>query len=196
MVKFYKGGFVVLLVSSFLLLYGCAENGKEEESVQASANENSELVNEGDEVAESVDHVQPEAPNEGVEQEGAVISEEEPVRQFTSLDEVKSLIQMDMTEEEVKASLGDDFVTFNDSFEGLPVWRYDINAIEGYFFDDYEGGVDIEGIADGKLEYQVFITWYNGKIDYISIFYKANDHLIEGYYEFEDGYTKIDEIPI
>lgn len=172
MINYYKSGLVVLLTGLLIFIYGCSEDGKvEEEYVPEFTEEETGPVNEVD-------------------------KEDEPARQISTLEDVKSLIQIDMTEEEVMASLGDDFTSVTSSLDGLPVWRYDINTIEGYQFDGVDDEVDVEGIADEKLEYQVFVTWRDGKIEYFTIYYKVNDQLVEGYYEFNDGYTKVDQLPI
>lgn len=71
---------------------------------------------------------------------------------------------MGMTEEEIIASLGDNYIETIDAMDGLPVWRYDLNAIEEYLFEAFYDQVDIEGIIDEKLDYQVFLIWWNGRV--------------------------------
>lgn len=103
---------------------------------------------------------------------------------------------LNLTQEEVKHRLGDDFSEILSAKENKPMWRYDMGAKTGYQFDEAYDFADIEGLKTGNVSMQVFINWSTEqRVESLSAVYlnKADGRVYE-YRVFPDGGERVQVI--
>lgn len=127
-----------------------------------------------------------EAPEEGKPEAPITQVEKEEV----TLNFIKEKLIIGMTTDQVYSILGTPSV--GDQTE---LWRYDIGTSNDYsFISQGEDHIDSEGLINGKLKLQLFISWDSHKtLNKISVaYYDPADNYIDVYHRFQDGTEKTD----
>jgi hypothetical protein len=105
-----------------------------------------------------------------------------------TVEKIKESMKLGMTKEQVKDILGSNYKELK--VEQGTVWRYDFGTKNGYKFDTKMFGddVDLQGLRDGNLAMQVFITWDQTvtKVMTFTAYYKSNEQINE-YRVFPNG---------
>jgi len=116
---------------------------------------------------------------------------EQQENQYLSV--IKEKMQLGLTKESVKKLLGDGFIKVKNSMDDSEIWRYDMEAKEGYISpdDEYDTG-DIEGLKKGDLKMQLFIQWNDkDKVEWYSGIYLNNsDERVYDYRIMSNGEEK------
>jgi bla regulator protein BlaR1 len=96
------------------------------------------------------------------------------------------------TQKEIENLFGTDHAEVPNAKEGGKLWRYDYPAKEGYSFDD--GGmdaVDVDGLQNGLMFMQLFISWSDqGTADGYTLYYLDQEGNIQEERIFSDGGLK------
>ena len=216
----------VIVFISAVILAACSSNETEKE-VETDIESENKLENEGIETENLESEVEEDSGTEddleteteedtGAENETIETSSEEESgsvyenssSQNIDAEFIMENIKIGMTESEILELLGEPDVTGVDGmYYADPVWRYDIGAQEGYYFDDYEqydsdyaerydkhdevGVVDLDGIRNKELDIQLFINWLENKVDTVSHTYIRDGQLVS-HFLLSDGTRKED----
>lgn len=170
---------LIMISLALLALSGCTAGGQKE-AQQPNVPQNQQQTQQPD---TNQDQSQTKNPNEGQDQGQAKQPEQKEVS------EIKEKLQIGQSQEEVKALLGEGFIELTSAEEHKPLWRYDIGAQAGYKPDEAEDFVDIDGLKEGKLEIQVFVTWSEeNKAESITVYYlNPDENKVYEYRVFPDG---------
>lgn len=109
---------------------------------------------------------------------------------------IKKFIKIEMTKDDVKEILGEDFAVVLSSMDDTEVWRYDFKKSGDYeFYQEYDFA-DIEGILNNLLYGHFFISWNEEeKVESFTYLYlNEKDGKIYQFSNFQNGYIK--DIPI
>ena len=111
-------------------------------------------------------------------------------------EDIKKCIKIEMTKDDVKEILGNDFAIVLSSMDDTEVWRYDFKIAEDYDFHQEFDFADIDGILNKLLLGHFFISWdEEEKVDSFTYLYlNEKDGKIYQFSTFRNGYIK--EIPI
>jgi tetratricopeptide (TPR) repeat protein len=122
-------------------------------------------------------------------------------RATETIDYVLAHMQIGRTQDEILHYFGDQYFEVQPSMEvpGITLaWRYDAVLEPGYFFDNGQGiqidTVDFDGLKQGKLLYQFFVTWDDNGISRRSSLYYLEDHKVMEYRLFPDGGERLSVI--
>jgi len=95
---------------------------------------------------------------------------------------VVASMELNLTRSDVLDRFGDKYVEVVGAMDGEPIWRFDYVKDEGYEVKnlDLNGVVldsgDLEGLQNGSLHMQLFITWNEaGRVQSYSLLYKGDD---------------------
>ena len=202
----------VIVFISAVILAACSNNETEKE-VEIDIESENKVENEGAETENLESEVGEENETDDLESETEEDTGEEDETIETSSEEesgsvyensssqnidaefIMENIKIGMTESEILELLGEPDVTGVDGmYYDDTVWRYDIGAQEGYYFDDFEqydsdyaerynkhdevGIVDLDGIRNKELDIQLFINWLENKVDTVSHTYIRDGQLV------------------
>lgn len=105
---------------------------------------------------------------------------------------VKEELEIGMTESEVIEMMGSDYAEVVSAMDDQVVWRYDVETVTGYNFVASDDFVDMEGLQNGEVKVQLFITWgENSSVEKFSAIYlDENDGNIYDYRVFPDNSVK------
>ncbi|GGM32305.1 hypothetical protein GCM10011351_17960 [Paraliobacillus quinghaiensis] len=173
--------YLLIIISSFFL-FACEENNTKTVGDLADkdkGNETSNLVND-------------KTSEKNTSEEDAQESNKDTT--LIDIDYIKENIKIGLTKEEVKTLIGDP------DFEGLNIetdnttWRYDIGGEDDYVtplteFEKENGIIDnvnIDGLMNNTINMQLFVGWYDDRVDHISCYYVKNENINE-YRVFNDG---------
>ncbi|UOQ95139.1 hypothetical protein MUO14_09540 [Halobacillus shinanisalinarum] len=129
--------------------------------------------------------------------EASSSSTEKVVKAKVDLETIKYELEVDQTKKEVIEVLGEDKSVVINMMDGSLTWRYDINTVKEYSFENEYDIVDIEGIQSGDIGLQVFIGWNqeSNTINRITAYYLNNkDKRVYEYRVYPDESIKV--IPI
>lgn len=99
-------------------------------------------------------------------------------------------IKLGLTEDQVVEFLGKPNVKGVNPMHGSPMWRYDFGAIKKTKTSEEQVDVvNAEALENGKLDFQLFISWSDKKISTFSN-YVYRDGQIGEYRVFENGKVK------
>lgn len=109
------------------------------------------------------------------------------------LQKIKNELSLDLNESEVKSILGDKYTEVTTKSD--VVWRFDFGAQEEYSYSDSNASADLDGILNGDLDVQLFVSIDDGEVEAISAVYltEEDNDLLE-YKILPDG--EIQEKPI
>ncbi|MGP4038797.1 hypothetical protein ACTWP4_02635 [Gracilibacillus sp. D59] len=210
-----KKWFYLLLIAGVLV--GCGQqedeassnepvNGESEENVHEEASTDSAVKAEDSEETEEA--VEKESDQELITTSQETESEDEPqqsqdLTQEQSVNEqdidiefIKNELKIGMTEQEVKELLGEPSKTGGDAKNADPLWLYNIRPVKGYYFEgpfenpEIIDALDTEGLKNREVDIILFLSWKEGKVDYISANYTDGQGDIKEYRLFEDGTIK------
>ncbi|MCD8510026.1 MAG: hypothetical protein LRY73_09265 [Bacillus sp. (in: Bacteria)] len=102
---------------------------------------------------------------------------------------IKEELELGMTEEEVTTLLGTNYQEVVAAMDDSRVWRYDVETAEGYQNTAVDDFVDMEGLMQGDIKMQLFITWgENGKVrTFSSIYQNKTDGNIYNFRVYSDN---------
>lgn len=102
---------------------------------------------------------------------------------------IKEELELGMTEEEVTTLLGTNYQEVVAAMDDSHVWRYDVETAEGYQYTAVDDFVDMEGLLQGDIEMQLFITWgEDGKVKtFSSIYQNKTDGNIYNFRVYSDN---------
>jgi hypothetical protein len=105
---------------------------------------------------------------------------------------VKEDLQVGLTEKEIKEILGSAYSEVFSAKDERVVWRYDVETVTDYNFLAADDFADIEGIQNGEVKMQLFITWGEDyTVNSISALYrKETDGKIYNYRVYPDNITE------
>ncbi|QUH24567.1 hypothetical protein [Serpentinicella alkaliphila] len=109
---------------------------------------------------------------------------------------IKKFIKIEMTKDDVKEILGEDFAVVLSSMDDTEVWRYDFKKSWDYEFHQEYDFADIEGILNNLLYGHFFISWdEEEKVESFTYLYlNEKEGKIYQFSNFQNGYIK--DIPI
>lgn len=115
--------------------------------------------------------------------------EDSPKEKTFDLAFIKEKIEIGQNQKQVKVLLGNKYVGITSAMDGTEMWRYDIGASKDYQFEGFLDEVDLQGLKDGALKIQLFISWNSqGQVQHISAYYlDENDQLLHEYMKFATG---------
>jgi hypothetical protein len=93
-----------------------------------------------------------------------------------------------LSKEEVAKVFGSQYMETVSAKDNEPIWRYDYVAKEGYKFEEGMDSGDIQGLKNGSMKMQLFITWgKTNKAFKYSLLYKGKDGKVYQYTLNPDG---------
>src|SRR5690625_4701520 len=121
------------------------------------------------------------------------------------VEEMTSLIQNEriigMSQDELTTKLGSDYtevIAAKDTEVTSTIdekWRYDINPASNYEFDEVYDFADIEGLTNGEVEMQIFITWDNNyRLHSVNALYKDSSNKLMIIEKLPDGTFRIEPL--
>jgi len=99
------------------------------------------------------------------------------------VERIKSLLSPGMSKEQVEKVLGKNYVSGLEEVNGnYTVWRYDYPLRDYRVLSSSIGQIDLQGLANGSLQMQLFISWYEeDRIGRCSIYIRGKDNQIYNY---------------
>lgn len=104
---------------------------------------------------------------------------------------ISSTLKLGMTQDETRKSIKHKYTEILAAMDNAKMWRYDLDAKEGYHYKEDMDFADIDGILNGSLFAQLFVTWTNDlRIESYSILYIGEDGRIHEYRMNDAGEIK------
>lgn len=103
---------------------------------------------------------------------------------------IKENLQLGQNTDEVLGILGDDFSRVMSMMVDAQVWRYDFPSEPGYTYSCPSGEdcVDVEGLGNGSMAMQLFVTWAeSGHVGDYTIYVGSCNGTVNEYRVFPDG---------
>lgn len=106
---------------------------------------------------------------------------------------IKEKVKLGLNKAEVEQLISSDYRKIKAADDDSEMWRYDFGINEGYMSpdDEYDFG-DIEGLKNGIIQAQLFISWdSDDKVSHYSVIYfNSDDGKVYNYRLFSDGGEK------
>ncbi|MGM8215528.1 hypothetical protein ACLIA0_08115 [Bacillaceae bacterium W0354] len=88
------------------------------------------------------------------------------------LEMIENDLEIGMSMSEVESILGTDYSDVLSAMGEDLMWRYDINAISNYQFDEPYDFADKDGLRNGDIDMQIWVQWnHEEKIESVSAIY-------------------------
>ena len=90
----------------------------------------------------------------------------------------KEQLYLGMEKDDVLRVLGDNYVVVEpaDGVErDVVLWRYDFVKDPDYVYEEQYDFVDLDGVASGKMDYQIMVNLAGDELEQYTILYKNND---------------------
>ncbi|WP_047983496.1 hypothetical protein [Ornithinibacillus californiensis] len=108
------------------------------------------------------------------------------------LELLKFEVKIGMSTEEVEVIMGENYHVTNSSYDGSTLWQYDIGTTKEYqTVVDYDF-TNLEGMQQGLIKMQVFITWDDSNLvkNWSAVYLNEADNKIYEYILLPNGEIK------
>ncbi len=94
-------------------------------------------------------------------------------KRIWNLQAIKNSLTVGMTQEEVIHLFGESYHIVDPVLaQPGPVWRYDLGTQEDYEYDAIADSIDLEGLREQQVQYQLFLNWSEKeRLEHYTIYY-------------------------
>lgn len=149
------------------------ENTHKEDSTKKQEDNQSEIEKKSEENDQKEDATTNEETKEEQETQATETKEEQVEEEKYTASSLQTKLSLGMTSKEVKSVLGEPNQKVIDSISGNPMYRYDLQTVNSYSYEDpFEGdSIDIEGLQSKDVQLIVFVGMKKDKVTSFNMYF-------------------------